>query len=183
MKSQGDITGRTGDWEDLQPRGEGGANWQVSEARTAGLEDVPPCPPWPILWDITQKYDSNWGYNGLLSPAHSTELYSQNIEGEGIWGRKLWLEICYSRCERRVDSRLTVYSSSMLECEMWDVRCEMWDVRCEIYHHRFDSYWTAGLDTTLFISGPSSCSISTIIISPQKREITSSGPRYQSQMK
>ena len=122
MKSQGDITGRTGDWEDLQPRGEGGANWQVSEARTAGLEDVPPCPPWPILWDITQKYDSNWGYNGLLSPAHSTELYSQNIEGEGIWGRKLWLEICYSRCERRVDSRLTVYSSSMLECEMWDVR-------------------------------------------------------------
>ena len=48
MKSQGDITGRTGDWEDLQPRGEGGANWQVSEARTAGLEDVPPpAPPGP----------------------------------------------------------------------------------------------------------------------------------------
>ena len=62
MKSQGDITGRTGDWEDLQPRGEGGANWQVSEARTAGLEDVPPLPP---LAHIVRYHTEIWLKLGL----------------------------------------------------------------------------------------------------------------------
>ena len=63
----------------------------------------------------------------------------------------------------RGEIRLSVYClhRSMLECQ--------------IDHHRLDLlYWTAGLAwlDTLFISGPSSCSISTILISLQHSGIT-----------
>ena len=54
-------------------------------------EDAPHPPPCPILRDIEQKYYSNWGYNGLLSPAHSPpRTYRRDLRRKVVTGHLLF---------------------------------------------------------------------------------------------
>ena len=94
-------------------------------------------PPTPLHAPYCEISNRNITQTGAIMgscprPTHHPEHI------EGIWGGKLWLEICYSRCEGRTQQSrqqtlcLQKFSSSLVLYVLSSSQ------------PRFDSYWTAG---------------------------------------